>query len=60
MGNMSYCRFENTYADLKDCYDAMANGIDNLSETEKEYFEKMVEMCKNIADDFHQEESEDE
>ena len=60
MSNMSYCRFENTYRDLQDCYEAMANGTDDLSDTEKRYFKKMVKMCKDIADDFHEEESEDE
>jgi len=49
---MSYCRFENTFKDLEDCYEAMGRGIDNLSESEKKYFERMVDLCKNIADDF--------
>ena len=26
MGNMSYCRFENTARDLRDCLDAIENG----------------------------------
>ena len=25
MGNMSYCRFENTYRDLKECSNALEN-----------------------------------
>lgn len=53
---MSYCRFENTYKDLVDCYNAMMDGIEDLSSTEKKYFEKMVKLCKQIADDFNEDE----
>ena len=28
MGNMSYCRFENTLADMEDCLNALENGLD--------------------------------
>jgi len=53
MGNMSYCRFENTYGDLKDCYDALEEkSLDELSEKEKKYAKKLIKMCKDIADDF--------
>ena len=33
MSNMSYCQFENTYPDLKDCYEDMDR--DDLSEWNK-------------------------
>ncbi len=33
MGNMSYCRFENTLGDLQDCYDNIDDP--DLSESEK-------------------------
>lgn len=53
MGNMSYCRFENTYHDLDDCYNALGEkSFDELSKTEKKYALKLVRMCRNIADDF--------
>jgi TfoX/Sxy family transcriptional regulator of competence genes len=53
MGNMSYCRFENTYEDLQDCYDALGEkSLDELSETEKKYAKKLIKMCRDIADDF--------
>lgn len=52
MSNMSYCRFENTYRDLQDCYEAMGDGTDDLSESEKKYFERMLKLCKDIVDDF--------
>jgi len=47
MANMSYCRFENTLRDLRDCYDNMDN--DNLSKLEFYARKQMVEMCINIA-----------
>lgn len=47
MANMSYCRFENTYKDLKDCY----LNIDNeLSESEENYRKKLIKLCKEIAE----------
>lgn len=53
MGNMSYCRFKNTYKDLQDCYDALAEkDLDELYESEKKYAKKLIKMCRNIADDF--------
>ena len=61
MGNMSYCRFENTYRDLADCYDALTEeGLeeyyDNASPTEKRNIGYLILMCKNIVDDFYEEE----
>jgi len=47
MANMSYCRFENTLRDLRDCYDNMDN--DNLSKSEFYARKQMIEMCINIA-----------
>jgi len=53
MANLSYCRFQNTYKDLLDCYNAMEDiDIDDLSESEKEYYQKLLTLCKNINDDF--------
>jgi phage host-nuclease inhibitor protein Gam len=61
MGNMSYCRFENTYGDLQDCYDALAEkSLDELSETEKKYAIKLIKMCRDIANDFLDEAEGDE
>lgn len=47
MANMSYCRFENTYNDLKDCYQ---NIDDELSESEENYRKKLIKLCKEIAE----------
>ncbi len=53
MANMSYCRFENTYHDLQDCLEALANeGMDSLSESEKKYAKKLIDTCTEIAQDF--------
>ncbi|MFY7733579.1 MAG: hypothetical protein ACOVSR_08855 [Bacteroidia bacterium] len=50
---MGCCRFENTYGDLQDCYDALAEkDLDELSESEKKYAKKLIKMCRDIADDF--------
>ena len=47
MANMSYCRFENTLRDLRDCYDNM-DGYD-LSESEFYARKRMIELCIEIA-----------
>ena len=56
MSNMSYCRFQNTYGDLQDCYEALSEkSLDELSESEKRYAIKLIRMCADIADDFLEE-----
>jgi hypothetical protein len=47
MSNMSYARFENTYSDLQDCYEAMD---DELSETEQNYRTKLIKLCSIITE----------
>ena len=54
--NMSYCRFQNTVSDLEDCFEAMV-GEDkyyqskaDISEDELSALERMIEMCRDIAD----------
>lgn len=49
MANMSYCRFENTLADLKDCWDAWND--DDLNETEEKAKKRLLALCKTIAED---------
>ena len=49
MANMSYCRFENTSRDLRDCLDAIENEeIDDLSSYEKDGLESLLEYCEAI------------
>jgi hypothetical protein len=47
MSNMSYCRFQNTLSDLRDC----ANHIDDiLGEEEHEARLDLYDICKEIVD----------
>jgi hypothetical protein len=48
--NMSYCRFENTYRDLKDCYMAMES--EDLSESEFNARKQMIELCWSIFNEY--------
>ena len=49
MANMSYCRFENTYKDLLDCY----NNMNNItSEREHDYMQRLVDVCRDIIDEY--------
>jgi len=50
MANMSYCRFENTLRDLRDCYNNM--GSDDLSQSEFYARRHMIALCMAIADEY--------
>jgi len=50
MANMSYCRFENTLRDLRDCYNNMDS--DDLSESEFYSRRHMIELCMSIATEY--------
>ena len=50
MSNMSYCEFENTFGDLRDCYEEFEGK--NLSDSEQKFRKKMIELCIDIACDF--------
>ena len=58
MGNMSYCRFENTYRDLEECYEALQyeGGVEGVEEEagerEKPYIQELIKLCKNIVEDY--------
>jgi hypothetical protein len=49
MTNMSYCRFQNTLKDLKDCFDNMD---DDLEGGEEKARVKLIELCQQIVDDY--------
>jgi hypothetical protein len=52
MPNMSYCRFENTYRDLKDCYDSLEDKpFEELSEREQKYAKKLIELSVKISEE---------
>ena len=55
MPNMSYCRFENTYEDLQDCFNALDDEED-LSEREQRYRDRLIKLCHQISENFYGEE----
>lgn len=48
--NMSYCRFENTLQDLRDCYYNITE-VEDMSDTEKRARKKLIELCAEIAEE---------
>ena len=56
MSNMSYCRFENTSRDLRDCVDAMeeAYTVDelDLSQSELASMNRMRVLCQEFLDQY--------
>lgn len=56
MANMSYCRFQNTRIDLRDCVDEMGNAefledLD-LSIEEKNAMNRMYQLCQDFITEF--------
>ena len=52
MGIMSYCRFENTARDLRECLNAIRNGeTDELSDYEVEGLQEILFLAQEIMDD---------
>lgn len=61
MANMSYCRFQNTLNDLRDCANALEELQENevmplpggeLSMEEAHAAKRLIELCKTIAEGF--------
>ena len=60
MAHMSYCRFENTLRDLKDCYEALmeAGTVEDYirekvpNHYEKRAIENIIELCSLIVEEF--------
>ena len=52
MGNMSYCRFENTLADMRDCLYALQDGLDaeELSSYEIDALRGFADTAQAIVD----------
>ena len=48
MGNMAYCRFENTLADLEDCQDNF-NRVESIEEAQAAI--DLYRLCCTIAND---------
>ena len=55
MSNMSYCRFRNTYGDLRVCYSNW-DTLDEDDEEEQEARAKLLELCRDIVNDYCEEE----
>lgn len=58
---MSYCMFENTYRDLRDCYDVLRReGVHKLEKEtnihEKRYIQEIISLCNDIAEEFYEDE----
>ena len=53
MSNMSYCRFQNTLSDLRDCYHALQDGAaEELSAEETRARDSLIELCRSVTEDF--------
>lgn len=55
MPNMSYCRFQNTLSDLRDCETALneTNGdLERLSADEKKAAERLIRLCRKIGEEW--------
>jgi len=52
MSNMSYCRFQNTFSDLKDCIESLQYevGINDLPKLEKDYALTMRVLCEQYLE----------
>ncbi len=52
MANMSYCRFQNTWPDVRDCIETLEDG-ETLSEEEAQAGKRMIrgvlEYCKSVG-----------
>ena len=55
---MSYCRYENTLKDLRDCYDHMDEPIAN--EREERARDELVALCNLLASDYDDSYGDDE
>jgi len=52
MANMSYCRFENTYHDLIDCFDNIWEEAEN--ERDERYRKNMIRFLKERLDEIEE------
>lgn len=52
MSNMSYCRFRNTVADLRDCMEHLEDNTNDLAEGEAKARLRLINACVEIALDY--------
>ena len=50
MGNMSYCRFENTMNDLRDCLRHINREAENTRDDESRW--EMIQLFTEVAEEF--------
>lgn len=50
MPNMSYCRFQNTANDLRDCLENIYD-VDCMSDSESRARERLIELCVDIIEE---------
>ena len=50
MGNMGYCRFENTVGDLEDCYEHFGDQLESNEELRAR--KRMLKVCKDIVQEY--------
>jgi hypothetical protein len=57
MANMSYCRFQNTANDLRDCVYAIEGGeySDGISKSEKRGLEGILELAHQLVNELEYE-----
>lgn len=58
MGNMSYCRFQNTLGDLEDCFEALNSGnafSRDMMDDERKARDKLISLCRDIYLEFSDE-----
>lgn len=49
MANMTYCRFQNTLNDLKDCFAAIKEeDFEDMSQDEKRAKDQLIALCGEI------------
>jgi hypothetical protein len=51
MGNMSYCRFENTMSDLQECLINIGRKAEN--DYDESSRQDMIELFKEVAEDYN-------
>lgn len=62
MGNMSYCRFENTLISFRECvryseeFDSSKEFFESLSESEKVAARRLLKLCRQFVEDNEQDE----
>ena len=49
MSNMSYCRYQNVYQDLLECFYHFDD--EPLSDSEASYKTRLIKLCKDIAEE---------